>query len=125
MEKQWWKSYLHFSNIERKGIVALLIIIILLLVVRIGLKFWVQPLQDAAANKTLLSAWEKYKSSHSDSSSYFSDNNENFTGTLFSFDPNTLDSAGFIRLGLRPKTTHLLLNWLRKGKIFYKKEDLK
>ncbi|MBS1688338.1 MAG: helix-hairpin-helix domain-containing protein [Bacteroidetes bacterium] len=45
--------------------------------------------------------------------------------TLFPFDPNTLDSAGFRRLGLREKTTAILLHWRNKGKIFRRKEELK
>lgn len=44
---------------------------------------------------------------------------------LFIFDPNTLDSAGFIRLGIPQRALKGLLNWRRKGKHFYKPEDLK
>lgn len=44
---------------------------------------------------------------------------------LFSFNPNTLDSAGFIKLGLKPKTTAILLHWRAKGKVFRRKEELK
>ncbi len=51
--------------------------------------------------------------------------NETLSGTLFYFDPNRLDSQGFIRLGLSPKTTRYLLNWRNKGKKFYEKKDLK
>lgn len=46
-------------------------------------------------------------------------------GHLFPFNPNTLDSAGFIRLGLREKTTAILLHWRAKGKVFRRKEELK
>jgi hypothetical protein len=46
-------------------------------------------------------------------------------GGGFLFDPNTIDSAGLRQLGLREKTTSIFLNWRRKGKRFYKKEELK
>ena len=46
-------------------------------------------------------------------------------GGGFPFDPNTIDSAGLRRLGLREKTTTIFLNWRRKGKHFYRKEELK
>jgi len=50
---------------------------------------------------------------------------EEVKGTLFPFDPNTLDSAGFRRLGLREKTTAILLHWRNKGKVFRRKEEMK
>lgn len=46
-------------------------------------------------------------------------------GGGFPFNPNTIDSAGLRKLGLREKTTAIFLNWRRKGKRFYKKEELK
>ncbi|MFC4231107.1 helix-hairpin-helix domain-containing protein [Parasediminibacterium paludis] len=44
---------------------------------------------------------------------------------LFEFDPNTLDAAGWKRLGLRDKTITTLLNYRNKGGKFRKAEDLK
>ena len=46
-------------------------------------------------------------------------------GAGFPFDPNTIDSTGLRQLGLREQTTRIFLNWRRKGKRFYKKEELK
>jgi competence protein ComEA len=46
-------------------------------------------------------------------------------GTLFNFDPNTLDVAGWKRLGLRDRTVKTILNYRSKGGHFYKREDLK
>ncbi|WP_460683846.1 ComEA family DNA-binding protein [Niabella aquatica] len=45
-------------------------------------------------------------------------------GTLFYFDPNTLDAAGFAKLGLRDRTIKTLLNYRNKGGRFRKTEDL-
>ena len=42
---------------------------------------------------------------------------------LFSFDPNTLDSAGFLRLGFSAAQTHALLNYRASGAQFRKPED--
>jgi DNA uptake protein ComE-like DNA-binding protein len=44
---------------------------------------------------------------------------------LFEFDPNTLDAAGWKRLGLRDKTITTILNYRKKGGQFRKAEDLK
>jgi DNA uptake protein ComE-like DNA-binding protein len=41
----------------------------------------------------------------------------------YPFDPNTLDSPGFIELGLREKTIKMICNYRRKGGHFYKPED--
>ncbi|TXI35213.1 MAG: helix-hairpin-helix domain-containing protein [Niabella sp.] len=45
-------------------------------------------------------------------------------GSLFYFDPNSLDATGFEKLGLRPKTIQILLNYRNKGGRFKKPEDL-
>lgn len=118
------KNFISFTRTEQRGIIALGVIIALLLSVRITMKFWVKPPSNNATPQ-LLAAWNDFKINHTD---HAMDEvaviaPENIR--LFTFDPNTLDSTGFITIGLRPKTTHMLLNWRRKGKIFYKKEDLK
>ena len=43
----------------------------------------------------------------------------------FSFDPNTLEEEGWIKLGLNKRLLRTLLNYRSKGGKFYKKEDLK
>lgn len=45
-------------------------------------------------------------------------------GELFNFDPNTLSSDGWERLGIRDKTIRTIQNYLSKGGHFYKPEDL-
>lgn len=46
-------------------------------------------------------------------------------GLLFHFDPNTLDAAGWKKLGLGDRTIKTILNYRSKGGHFYKHEDLK
>ncbi|MGC4058390.1 MAG: helix-hairpin-helix domain-containing protein [Chitinophagaceae bacterium] len=41
----------------------------------------------------------------------------------FPFDPNTLDSPDFIKLGLDARITGRLMNWRRKGKVFYNADE--
>lgn len=127
MNKPWWKSYLHFSSTERNGIIAFSFLIMLMLFIRITMHHWIKPTAiNTEEEQKLIAAWNKFKAEHATTEeNHYASNNEPISGELFPFDPNTLDSIGFIRLGLRPKTTHLLLNWRRKGKTFYKKEDLK
>ena len=42
---------------------------------------------------------------------------------LFDFDPNTLDSTGFLRLGFSSAQTHSLLKYRASGALFRKPED--
>lgn len=42
---------------------------------------------------------------------------------LFRFDPNTLDSAGFVRLGLKPYVAKNILRYRSKGGVFREKTD--
>lgn len=44
--------------------------------------------------------------------------------SLFYFDPNTLDEAGWKKLGLRDKTIHTIINYVSKGGRFRKAGDL-
>jgi DNA uptake protein ComE-like DNA-binding protein len=45
-------------------------------------------------------------------------------GELFYFDPNTITTSDWKRLGLRYKTIQTIINFLSKGGHFYKPEDL-
>jgi len=45
-------------------------------------------------------------------------------GELFHFDPNTISTSDWRRLGLRDKTIRTIENFLNKGGHFYKPEDL-
>lgn len=113
-----------FSSTERRGITAFIMIIVLFILSTFTMQYFVTTPKTPQTDTALLVAWEQYKQANSGASTY--DNDAVIaSGLLFSFDPNTLDSNGFIKLGLRPRTTHLLLNWRRKGKVFYKKEDFK
>ena len=44
--------------------------------------------------------------------------------SLFPFDPNTLNKAGWEKLGLSDKQAQVIINYTNKGGKFYKKEDL-
>ena len=44
--------------------------------------------------------------------------------TLFRFDPNTADSATFVRLGLRPNVARAIVHYRAAGGVFRKPQDL-
>jgi len=123
--KETLLALFRFSRLERMGIVALSVLIVLL----ISLSFFLRQMMPQAAisreQQTLLQqqyqAWLAQQTT--EPADLFAD--VSTQKELFPFDPNTLDSAGFVRLGMQPKAIKGLLNWRRKGKHFYKPEDLK
>lgn len=102
---------------------------------------WVHPEFDTQEEKALIAKWNSllpasskeeeeivhynYTGPDKSTGNAISHSIESSTAEAFNFDPNTLDSAGFRKLGLKEKTTSILLHWRAKGKRFYKKEDLK
>ena len=51
--------------------------------------------------------------------------NNTFTGTMFYFDPNTLDAAGWQKLGIKDKTIASMQKYLSKGGRFKEPDDLR
>ena len=112
------------------GLVVLVCIITLLLTARIAIRFWIKPHADVHQEK-LAAAWVAFRAN-----SMRDTVNRNVVSAdadivaadvkpvLFIFDPNTLDSAGFRKLGLREKTTSNLMKWRAKGKRFYASPSL-
>ena len=131
MFKKWLKDYFSFTKKERRGIACLLLIMILV---------WFLP--DLFPRRSVippssLEAFDKGKGE------LFSDDStarrkpmkksgedpgsltENVTiAKPFFFDPNTLNPAGWKKLGLREKTISTIQKWLSHGGRFREAADL-
>lgn len=133
------KDYFTFTRRERIGLLVLicLILIISLLPKAISNKNKVNPiLVDTAwmvAAKKLEIREEESKNKKSFNSQSENDDyayqydrsvNNSSPGSLFYFDPNTLNKEGWKKLGLKDKTIHIIQNYLSKGGYFKKPEDL-
>ncbi|MBL7712792.1 MAG: helix-hairpin-helix domain-containing protein [Chitinophagaceae bacterium] len=117
--KRFISSYFKLSRSERVGMIAILILTLCLFTASICMRWLVRPLPDKEEQRLNL-AWQQLQQAVE------TENGKTAQATtLFAFDPNTLDSAGFAHLGLSTRTTKYLLNWRRKGKHFYRKDDLK
>ncbi len=89
------------------------------------MSLWAHPDElDAAQQQRLLLAYNDWKAKNKSGITSV-DSGFPTDASLFAFDPNTLDSAGFIRLGMPERAVKGLLNWRRHNKYFYKPEDLK
>jgi DNA uptake protein ComE-like DNA-binding protein len=137
-----WKDFFYFSRGQRIGIVTLIVLIVLALGANYTLKYFFPVterdgsafLTEAEAFKRSLVSrdslrnveWnrkyeerqrmyeEKYKN-NSFYPSYISHEKKKDTYTLFNFDPNIIDSVGFVRLGLKPFIASNILKYRSKG----------
>lgn len=128
-------AYLSFNKTERWGLIGLLAILSLIIIIRICLPFFASVEPDSIRKQQLVDKWDNAKrknvGSQSDTTTEYINyqpiaaNSVLKEDLLFNFDPNTLDSQGFIKLGLKPKTASILLRWRSKGKRFRHKEELR
>jgi DNA uptake protein ComE-like DNA-binding protein len=94
-----WEAYFIFSEKERKGIIVLGVILTLSIVFTL-----LVPHKKELVGKTSPLTIPKLH--------------------LFTFDPNTIDSANAIHLGIPLKQVNTLMHYREKGGRFYKKEDI-
>ena len=143
--KTWWKNvtkdYFTFSKRERNGLFILIVTGVIFYFVT---HYWpvsdktVKPdefqqelasLKITVDSSTRGSGFKNYNRYNEDESNDYDRSNKyenwkNKNGELFTFDPNTLDSDGWQRLGIRDKTISIIQNFLAKGYRFKKPEDL-
>jgi len=118
-----FQSFFSFSRSERLGLVALLGLVFICSIVSLIIPLVVHP-DTRAEDAAFAKAWQQWLAQQQPETQQ---DRATITAAavLFSFDPNTADSTTLLQLGLNSKTTHMLLNWRRKGKVFRNKEDLR
>jgi len=144
-----WKDFFYFSRGQRTGIIVLVVLIALALIANYTLPYFFPVTEkDGTAflkeaerfKKSLISRdslrqvnWqhkyeerqrqyeEKYKHNSFYSSSKSFD--KKTTYTLFTFDPNTIDSAAFVRLGLKPFVASNILKYRKRGGLYRTSDD--
>src|SRR2546423_6474890 len=125
------KEYLSFSKNDRIGLISLVILIMIIyLLPRFFAKDQPFPLKQDSALVKAIDTLESRQSSYNFKSQgqkgqYRSGSVNNYkNGELFQFDPNTLSTEGWQRLGLNEKNCKTINNYRDKGGRFYKAEDL-
>jgi len=120
LKKKWtnWLSQ-YFNDKERRAFYVLIIAVVLLTGIAIVYKNWSikkggMPFEFVAIDEKL-DSFETRKEADRLA--------ENIL-TPHRFDPNTVDSLELISMNLSPRTIYFLMNWRRKGKVFYRKEEL-
>ncbi len=129
-------AYLRFSKKELAGLLLLIMVVLL---------FAVQPFIQTTTKRQKLDAASRRAFSKIINTLEVADNNDqpdampsspnaysyskraytsSTKGRLFTFDPNTLDAAGWLQLGLRERTVQTIIRYRNKGGHFRKPEDL-
>ena len=139
--KEFTADYLSFTRSDRIGIIVVVLVVV-------AVFFLPKALSHSSNSKPAMAdtAWiasmkrlekkeidndSQYKEYNDDNSTayqYDRRTNNNYynkpKGQLFYFDPNTLSTEGWQKLGLRDKTISTIQNYLSKGGKFRKPEDL-
>jgi len=133
MLPDWLNEYLRYTRGQRIGLYFLMLVVVCVILVNIWhrisfvdrvsadlIRFGPSMLvfeEQVAAQRADDGQWEhnKYHDRFSPSRA---------ATERFAFDPNTLDSAGWVRLGFSPKQSLSILRYRSKGAYFRSAEDL-
>ncbi len=140
MQNNAGKNFLSFTMKEKRGIIITLLIIVAIIIAAkyiypiIGAEKSISQTDISAATDSLLVKQnDDGKKSYSNNDyntdegyqSYPKKNyNSTFNGTMFYFDPNTLDARGWQKLGIKDKTIASMQKYISKGGRFREPEDL-
>lgn len=145
MWKQFVSEYLSFSKKERSGIIALLAIIAVCTIAPFFFPFFIKPgkYSNSKFEKEIavlkikpVDSFDRARKQYAGDDNYqpynepyekkyYNKEKHEWAGSLFYFDPNTLNEAGWQKLGVRDKTIATIKNYLSKGGRFYKPDDIK
>lgn len=141
MQKDKGKKYLAFTKKERTGVFAVLggVLLIFICVNYVYPLIMKEEIPNATAITAASATLKENQKESPDNSyngnnyktegrykNYAKGNNDNtFSGEMFYFDPNTLDAAGWEKLGLRDKTIATIRNYTAKGGKFREPDDIR
>jgi len=137
-----WKDYFFFSKAHKSGIVVLLVLVILTALINFMLPMFFQKpehnpdiafAEEIEEFKRGLQSrdslrrveQERLQAERRAQSASNRRETQQQTYTLFPFDPNTADSAAFVRLGIRPNTARTIERFRERGGVFRVPEDFR
>jgi DNA uptake protein ComE-like DNA-binding protein len=124
-----WKDYFTFTRKERIGIYVLIALIAICITLPQFFKtatfseeVRVEAMQIQEARPTAARQHETRRPEYNEV--YYEPEKETMPATLFPFDPNTLDAAGWKKLGINDRTVRTIQHYLAKGGQFRNAGDL-
>lgn len=140
-----WKDFFYFSKSQRAGIIVLIILIIIIITINQTLNLLIYNNKEPE-NKEFAAEVEAFRRSlvsvdsmrqaewrllAEERQRQYEEKYEQFrydikpkqNYSLFTFDPNKIDSAGFVKLGLKPHIASNILKYRNKGGKFRSATD--
>jgi competence ComEA-like helix-hairpin-helix protein len=133
-----WKDFFFFSGSQRAGIILLVFLIVISSLINFYLPRCSDDISFVADSadmtefedfkKSLVSLdslreKQRFESLERKFKSFYKENNKEEPCMLLPFDPNVLDSAGFVDLGLKPYVAANIIKYRVKGGRFRDKES--
>ena len=117
------RNYFYFSQTQKTGVIVLLCLIVVLIAVSQSLPHFTK--QKWTEDAAFMQEAAQFKASLKDiSPRTFHERTTNFQEkNLTVFNPNTLDSVGFISLGIRPRVAQSIIRYRERGGRFRTPED--
>lgn len=120
------KKWISFSRKERNGAVIILIVIAIAASVYFYKQLSMRGIHKLDVADSTLQKMEQQVSFFEENNSSRNDVTSTLTADkLFVFNPNTLDKAGWLQMGLSERTTNTILNYISKGGRFRNAEDIR
>lgn len=122
-----WKDYFYFSASQRRALIFVLVVVAGLFLANLFYAFFTTNTQvDELPDSVYMAEVQQFNASLKDKKwNYKNKGFYTYTSSkktfkeppavLFVFNPNTLDSVGFIRLGLKPYVVRSILKYRAKG----------
>ena len=126
MLPKWFKEYLSFHKSERRGVILLSLLLVGLIGFNLYQRFfWKSDFEDIQLEygPKIIEFTKRQDSlkEETDSKKPWLPEKVDY----FNFDPNILDSAGWVKLGFSPKQSAAIINYRNAGAVFRKPTDVK
>lgn len=128
--KKWFVEYFSFTKREYNGLLTLIFILILITAFPYLYKQYfvsrsfISTTEQNALAKLVLVNKQQANYTYQNTQNDIEDSESNKAVTLFNFDPNTISTSDWQKLGLSIKQAQSIINYRNKGGKFYKPEDL-
>lgn len=127
--KNWLNNYFGFTKQEYNGLLVLTTILLVVSVLPYFYDYFASPTQETSLNEQtalqkLVLVNAQQPNNFATMRAQIEDRESSNHTTLFKFDPNQLDLAGWQQLGLSQKQAQSILNYRNKGGKFYQPADL-
>lgn len=118
--REFISDFLAYSKSERRGLILIFFLIVLTLAIRVIMPYWIEP----PPGYTWVPAQYGVVEEDPDTVHQKPPPKYYHERRFFDFDPNTLNTDGWVQLGFSPKQAQSIVNYRKSGATFEVKADL-